>query len=336
MMSWWHDISFASKWAFWLLPIPIIMLIWFIWSYRRAYPELILSSTSAVQKLFSIRGLMKQLLPLLRILGVSLMIVALARPQTKSSEEKIKSEGISIVIALDISSSMLARDFKPDRISAAKEVAASFIKQRPNDRIGLVDFAGESFTQCPITADHDVLINQLMKVAPGDLDDGTAIGMGLGTAVNRLTKFPSKSKVIILLTDGVNNAGFVDPLTASEAAKQFGARVYTIGVGKKGRAYAPVAINPYSGEYVFDYVDVQIDEKLLQQISINTGGKYFRADNNDKLKSIFNEIDKMEKTKLEVSSFEHKTEQFQYFLWAAAVLILVEIFLRYTILRSNP
>jgi len=336
MMNWWYQISFDSKWAFWLLPIPFMMLIWFIWSYRRAYPELILSTTASIQPLFSIRGLLKQMLPLLRICAVILMIIALARPQTKSSESKIKTEGISIVIALDISTSMLSLDFKPDRLSAAKEVAVSFIKQRPNDRIGLVDFAGESFTPCPITADHEVLINQLMKVKPDDLEGGTAIGMGLGTAVNRLTAYPSKSKVIILLTDGVNNAGFVDPLTASEAARQFGARVYTIGVGKKGKALAPVGINPFTGSMVYDYVDVEIDEKLLQQISANTQGKYFRADNNDKLKNIFQEIDKMEKTKLAVSSFERKTEQFQYLLWAAAFFLLLEIFLRYTILRSNP
>lgn len=328
------SITYASPWAFWLMIIPVLMLAWFIWRFSTAFADLRFSHTGGVFSYRSIRGTLKQFLPLLRIATVVLLIVALARPQERNSQQKIKSEGISLMLALDISTSMLAQDFKPDRLDAAKEVSTDFIRQRPNDRIGLVVFSGESFTQCPITADHDVLIEQLIKVQTGMVDDGTAIGMGLGTAVNRLVKHESKSKVIILLTDGVNNAGFVDPLTAADAAREFGVRVYTIGVGKQGKAYAPYARDPYSGKLIYDYVDVQIDEKLLQQIAVNTGGKYFRANNDQALKNIFNEIDKMEKTKMEITAFERKAERYQIFVLIATGLFLLEVLLRYTILRS--
>jgi Ca-activated chloride channel family protein len=264
-----------------------------------------------------------------------LLLLALARPQTTFDEEKITTEGIDIVLALDVSSSMLARDFSPNRLEAAKDEAISFVDGRPRDRVGLVVFSGESFTQCPVTIDHTIIKNQLAQIKNGLLEDGTAIGMGLATSVQRLKESKAKSKVVILMTDGVNNKGLIDPLTASDIALQFGVRVYTIGIGTNGKAMTPVAMSA-GGELIFDYTDVQIDEALLQKIAQKTGGQYFRATDNRKLKEIYSEIDKLEKTKIEVSAFERKSEKFYVFAFFAALLLLADMLMRYSVIRSIP
>lgn len=273
-------------------------------------------------------------LPLVcRFLAVSLIIVALARPRSSSKGTNVTSEGISIVLAMDVSSSMLAEDLRPNRIEASKRVASEFIAGRPTDLMGLVVFSGESFTQCPITSDHSVLLNLMSEIKSGILEDGTALGEGLATAIARIKDSPAKSKVIILLTDGVNNSGSIAPVTAGEIAKTFGIRVYTIGVGRNGTAPYPFK-TPFGIQY--QNVDVQIDEEILQQISEATDAKYFRATDNSKLKDIYAEIDKMEKTKVEVTEFRRYTEEyFPFALWAAAFFLL-EILLRLTLLRSLP
>ena len=270
-----------------------------------------------------------------RLIAIALFIVVLARPQSRSSYKDVKTEGIDIVMALDISGSMLAKDFKPNRIEAAKEVAQDFIDSRPNDRIGLVIFSGESFTQCPLTTDHAVIKNLFSGIHTGMVADGTAIGNGLATAVTRVKDSKAKSKVIILLTDGVNNQGSVAPLTAAEIAKAFSVRVYTIGVGTIGKALAPIAMYP-DGSYEYGYVDVNIDEKVLNSISDMTGGKYFRATDNDKLKDIYKEIDRLEKTIFEEKNFTNKAEHFLPFALAAALFLLVEFALKNTLFKSIP
>lgn len=271
---------------------------------------------------------LKKGLPFVRMASLALIIVALARPQSTFSNEKITTEGIDIVASLDVSSSMLATDFSPNRIQAAKDVMLEFIRSRPNDRIGLVVFAGESFTMCPLTSDHVVLSNLVDEVNSGILQDGTAIGMGLATSVDRLRESEAKSKVIILLTDGVNNSGFIDPLTAAEIAQKYNIRVYTVGVGKQGQALYP------SDDGMDQYMEVQIDETLLKKIAGMTGGKYFRATNNNKLKEIYAEIDRLEKTRIEVSSFHRKSEEFYKLAIWGGIVLLLEVILSYTLLRS--
>lgn len=266
----------------------------------------------------------------LRILAFALLVMAMARPQSSLNEENITTEGIDIVLAIDVSTSMLAEDFKPNRIEAAKMTAMDFIDGRPTDRIGLVIFGGESFTQCPITTDQAVLKNQLKNIKEGLVEDGTAIGMGLATAVNRLKNSEAKSKTIILLTDGVNNAGFIDPLTAAEVARPFGIRVYTIGVGTMGMAPYPVQ-TPWGIQY--QNVEVQIDEELLKKIAEMTDGKYFRATNNNKLREIYKEIDRLEKTKIEVTSIQRYSEEFLGFALLAGLLLVSEVFLRNSLFR---
>ena len=259
--------------------------------------------------------------------------MAIARPQSTLSWKDEKTEGIDIVLALDISSSMLARDFEPDRLEASKDLAIQFINGRRNDRMGLVVFSGESFTQCPLTTDHNVLINLFRDINSGIIEDGTAIGMGLATSVNRLKDSNSPSKVIILLTDGVNNAGTIAPITAAELAQTFGIKVYTIGVGSMGQAPYPVN-TPYGIQ--LRNMPVEIDEELLEDIAQSTGGKYFRATNNAKLKQIYEEIDRMEKIEIEVKEFSQKKEEFLIFVLIAAALLLAEIALRHTLLRQIP
>jgi Ca-activated chloride channel family protein len=245
------------------------------------------------------------------------------------------TEGIDIVLAMDVSSSMLAKDFSPNRIEASKKEAINFVDGRPHDRVGLVIFSGESFTQCPVTIDHAIVKNQLSQIKNGLLEDGTAIGMGLATAVQRLKESQAKSKVVILMTDGVNNQGLIDPLTACDIAMQYNVRVYTIGIGTNGKAMTPVAMTP-GGDLIFDYADVQIDEGLLKDIAKKTGGQYFRATDNRRLKEIYAQIDKLEKTKIEMSAFERKTEKFYVFALIAGLLLLVEVLLRYSFLKSVP
>ena len=268
-----------------------------------------------------------------KVLAIVFLIIALARPQSSNSWQTYSSEGIDIVLGLDISTSMLARDFTPDRLEAAKEVATKFILERPQDRIGLVVFAGESFTQCPLTTDQAVLVNLLREVQSGMIEDGTAIGLGLANAVNRLKDSPAKSKVVILLTDGVNNRGSIAPVTAAELAKTYGIRVYTIGVGTYGEAPYPVQ-TPFGTQ--LQNIPVEIDEAVLKQIASVTGGQYFRATDNDKLQQIYNEIDQLEKSKVEVKHFSKREEQYFWFGLVGMLLLLSEALLRYTLLRKIP
>ena len=269
----------------------------------------------------------------LKVLAIVFLVTALARPQSSNSWQTYTSEGIDIVLGLDISTSMLARDFSPDRLEAAKEVATKFILERPQDRIGLVVFAGESFTQCPLTTDQAVLVNLLREVQSGMIEDGTALGLGLANAVNRLKDSPAKSKVVILLTDGVNNRGAIAPVTAAELAKTYGIRVYTIGVGTYGEAPYPVP-SPFGVQ--LQNMRVEIDEDVLRQIATVTGGQYFRATDNSKLEQIYKEIDQLEKSKMEVKHFSKKQEQYFWFGLIGVLLLVGEALLRYTLLRKIP
>ncbi len=268
-----------------------------------------------------------------RLLAITLLILALARPQTSLSRQDISVEGIDLVIALDISGSMTAMDFKPNRLEAAKDVAVEFISDRPNDRIGLVIFSGESFTQCPLTTDHAVLKNLFRDIRSGMIEDGTALGDGLATAVNRLRGSKALSKVIILLTDGVSNTGAVDPRSAAEIAKLYGIRIYTIGIGTIGQAPFPVQ-TPFGMQT--QMMEVKIDEPLMKEIALMTDGTYFRATNNSKLREIYQEIDKMEKSKIDVTEFRKRKEEFLPLVIFAFILLSLEILLRYLFLKNIP
>jgi Ca-activated chloride channel homolog len=277
------------------------------------------------------RHYLRHILFAMRVLAVAILIVILARPQATDKFQNVSTEGIDIVLTLDISGSMLARDFRPDRLGASKNVATEFISGRPYDRIGLVIFSGESFTQCPLTTDHAVLINLLREIQSGMIEDGTAIGNGLATAVNRIKDSEAKSKVIILLTDGVNNRGEIAPSTAADIAKTFGIRVYTIGMGTEGVAPYPVQ-TPYGIQY--QDMPVEIDEAILQDIAQKTGGKYFRATDNDKLTQVYNEIDKLEKSKIDVKQFNRKEEKFLVPALIAFCLLIFEILIRNTLFKN--
>lgn len=328
----WQHMSFAHPWFFGLLLL-IPFLIW--WQYRdKKYdnPSIRLTTISGIKEVKpGWRVTLRPLLFWLRILSLAFLAVALARPQSSSVSESIDSEGIDIVMSVDVSGSMLAEDLKPNRIEAAKEVATEFVDGRPTDRVGLVIFAGESFTQVPITIDHNVLKQQISQIKSGVLVDGTAIGMGLATGVDRLRASKAKSRVLILLTDGVNNTGLIDPSTALEIAKRYKVRVYTIGIGSEGQAPYPVQ-TPFGTQK--QMMPVQIDEALLQKIAKETGGKYYRATSNRSLKSIYTEIDQLEKTKIEVSSYKHYAELFFPFALLAILFLAAEMLLRYTIFKS--
>ena len=333
-MSFFNNISFAYPMLLWLLIFVPLMIASYI--FRNNWGEIQVSSLANLSLTSrSYKEYLKHFMFAMKTLAVGLLIVVLARPQSKTSWKNITTEGIDIVLTMDISGSMLSKDFKPNRIEAAKEVATEFIDARPNDRIGLVVFSGESFTQCPLTTDHAIIKNLMGDIKTGMIADGTAIGMGLATAVSRIKDSKAKSKVIILLTDGVNNMGAVAPETAAEIAKAFGVRVYTIGVGTIGKALAPVAMYP-NGQYVYDYVPVDLDEKMLSGIADITGGKYFRATGNDKLISIYKEIDKMEKTIVEERKHTRRTEEFFPYALAAGILLLLDFTLNNTLLRSLP
>lgn len=329
-----EDITFAYPHFFYLLTVIPLMILW-QWKVKRPKATTVSISDSIAfkNKNKSFKERIIGLPFILRLAGMALVIVALARPQSTSKGQNVTSEGISIVLAMDVSSSMLAEDLKPNRIEAAKKVALDFIDQRPNDLIGLVIFSGESFTQCPITIDHSVLKNLMGQIKSGFLEDGTAIGEGLATAITRLKDSKAKSKVIILLTDGVNNAGSIAPLTSGEIAKTFGIRVYTVGVGRNGTAPYPIK-TPFGIQY--QNIEVQIDEAVLKQISDATDGKYFRATDTKSLKNIYAEIDKMEKTKIEVTEFKRHSEEYLPWLIAAGLCLLAEALLRYLYLKSLP
>ncbi len=281
------------------------------------------------------RSRLRLLLPLFRFLALGALIIALARPQKTLKDEDIKAEGLDIFLVMDLSSSMLSRDFDPDRLEASKRVAAEFVDMRPHDRIGLAVFSGESFTQCPLTTDHRIVKEFLAGLQCGFLADGTAIGMGLSSAINRIKDSPSKSKVVILLTDGVNNSGYIQPMTAAEIAKEFGVKVYTIGVGSTGMARTPVR-KRRDGSFDFDFTKVEIDEQLLTEIAKLTGGNYFRATSEEALSQIYARIDQMEKTKIDVTVIKRNSEEFHAFAFAGLIFILLEILLGQTVLRSLP
>jgi Ca-activated chloride channel family protein len=329
------NITFLNPEFFWLfLLLPIAFLIWYK-NKKRQKANIKLSSTEGVlvQKSFLIK-----LLPLsiiLRILAFSGLIIALARPQIISVDHQIHStHGIDILMAMDISGSMLAKDLKPNRLEALKEVAADFVSQRITDRIGIVIYAAEAYTKTPVTSDKTLLLNALRDIKySDDLRDGTAIGVGLATAVNRLKDSPAKSKIIILLTDGVNNTGTVDPNLASEIAKEFGIKVYTIGIGTNGLAESPVGIRP-NGEIVYDKVPVEIDEQLMKDIAQKTGGKYFRATDTKSLKEIYEEINQMEKTKIDEQKFVNTDEKFHLLALISFILLCIDFILQKTLFRG--
>ncbi|NOY96849.1 MAG: VWA domain-containing protein [Chlorobi bacterium] len=328
------EVTYKNPEFFYLLLVLIPIIAWYIFRQKRSTASIQVSTTAAIAKATrSAKYYLRHIVFLLELAAISLFIVVLARPQSSSSWENVTTEGIDIVIALDISSSMLARDFSPDRLGAAKNVAMKFIAGREYDRIGLVVFSGEAFTQCPLTTDRAVLMNLFKDIHSGMIEDGTAIGNGLATAVARLKDSNAVSRVVILLTDGENNRGEVAPLTAAEIAKTFGIRVYTIGVGSRGTAPYPFQ-TPYGTQ--IRNVEVKIDEKTLQEISDITGGKYFRATNNATLEEIYHEIDKLEKSKIEVREFSRKSEEFLPFAIAGALALILSLLLKTTIFRNIP
>lgn len=329
-----NDITFLHPYFFWLLIIVPAYIGWYIWKQKSMQASLQISSIKGFSNApVSKKVYLRHSLFVFRILTISLLIIALARPQSSNSFRDETTEGIDIMLTMDISSSMRAEDFKPNRLEAAKEVAAEFVRGRQNDKIGMVIYAAESFTQCPLTTDHGVLHNLFKDVQFGLLEDGTAIGMGLATAVQRIKDSEAKSKVIILLTDGENNRGEIAPMTAAEIAKTFGVRVYTIGVGTIGMA--PVPMQTVFGKQ-YQQMEVKIDEELLQNIADMTDGKYFRATDKDKLTEIYAEIDKMEKTRIEVREYTKRKEEYLIFAMLAGLFLLLEIFLRNTIFRNLP
>jgi len=329
-----QHIHFADPEYLYLLLVLPVSAIWYWYRGSRSFAEMSMPSSDAFAGgKPSLKLRLRPLLIALRMLGIALIILAVARPQSNISRQDISVEGIDIVLATDISGSMLAEDFKPNRLEASKDVATEFISGRPNDRIGLVVFSGESFTQCPLTTDHAVLINLYNDIKSGMIDDGTALGDGLATAVSRLKESKTASKVIILLTDGVNNMGSLDPLSAAEIAQLYGIRIYTIGVGTIGLAPYPFE-TPFGIQY--QNIEVKIDEPLLRKISEMTNGKYFRATNKRNLANIYSEIDKLEKSKIDVTEFKRKKEEFFPLIILALILLCAEIILRNTYFRSNP
>ena len=328
-----ENIEFANPKLLWFLLLVPLAILWYILRHKKQEAAVTFSDLKGMVKLpRTWKVWFRHLLFVLKMAALALLIVALARPQSSSTNSTSNIEGIDIVMAMDVSGSMLARDLKPDRLTAAKQVASDFVKDRPGDRMGLVIFSGETFTQVPLTTDHGVMLNMLAEMKNGLIDDGTAIGDGLATAISRLKDSEAVSKVVILLTDGMNNAGSVDPYTAAEIAKLYGIRVYTIGVGTYGTA--PYPVQDFFGRTVMQQIKVEIDEKLLTTIANSTGGKYFRANNNKKLDEIYQEIDKLERSKIEVTEFRRLHEEFYPLVAWAIVLLLLEFLLRKTIFRT--
>lgn len=332
---WMANIIFqAPWWLMLLLVIPAIILLRKKFRARHS-PSGIEMTVEQAPRIRTWRMVLFSLTAPLFWLAIGLLIVAMARPRAEHVEEQVKGEGIDIFLVMDLSSSMLARDFEPDRLSVSKRVAVDFVSHRAYDRIGLAVFAGESYTQCPLTNDHQVLIDYLEQLECGQLEDGTAIGMGLAAAVNRLKDSQAKSKVVVLLTDGVNNAGYIRPATAAELAKQFNIKVYTIGVGSYGQALSPVRRRA-NGDYMFGITNVEIDEELLTQIAEGTGGKYYRAVSEEALKQVYGEIDQLEKTEVEVTVYKRYKELYYFPLLAGFLLLAMLYILRSTVIRSLP
>mgnify|MGYP000865926189 FL=1 len=329
------EVTFLNPQFFWLFLLLPLAIGWYLWKRKQQAPTLKISSLKGFQAKNSFLAKLQPLLFVMRLLALSALIVAMARPRTVDISNKTKTtKGIDIVIAVDVSGSMLAKDLKPNRMEALKRVASDFVEERPNDRIGLVVYAAEAYTKTPVTSDKSVILDAVNSIKyDNTLQDGTGIGMGLTTAVNRLKDSKAKSKVIILLTDGGNNAGFIEPETASDIAEQYGIKVYTIGIGTNGMAEFPYAIAP-NGQFLFRMMQVEIDEKLMQSIARKTGGKYFRATSNSKLAQIYKEINKLETTEIEELRFYDYDEKYRPFVWLAGILVLLEIGLRNTIFRS--
>ena len=328
-----ENIQFVNPEFFWLLLLLPVALLWYFFKRKDQSPVLRMSSLSA----FKTPSLLSRLRPLtfvLRLLALAAVITAMARPQIEDISTRTKTtKGIDIVMAIDVSSSMLARDLRPNRLAALKQVASEFIRKRPNDRIGLVVYAGESYTKTPITSDKQIILASLRDITYGQLNDGTAIGMGLATSVNRLKESKAVSKVIILLTDGVNNAGFIEPQTAADLALEYNIRTYTIGLGTNGNALSPIGYNA-DGSFRYGMRQVEIDESLLQDIAESTGGQYFRATDNEKLEEIYEEINKLEKTEIEEFKYYRYEEKFRPWVLLAGGLLLLEWVLRITVFRS--
>ena len=330
----WSNFEFHNPEFLWLLIMIPLLAIWHFFMRKKDAAILTIPSVKGF-KTSSFLSKLKPLLYILRLLALAAIIVALARPRNVSVSKKTKSNrGIDIVMAIDVSASMLARDLKPNRLEALKKVAIDFVDRRPNDRIGIVVYAGESFTQTPITSDKGIVKRTISELKWGQLEGGTAIGMGLGSAVTRLKESTAKSKVIILLTDGVNNSGNIDPRTATELAKELKIKTYTIGIGTNGMADFPWSRDPRTGKLQFRKQQVEIDEKLLEEIASETDGKYFRATDNTSLKEIYDEIDKLEKTKIEEFKYYNYQEKYRVFVFLGLGLLLLEFLLRNTLFKS--
>lgn len=331
-----EGVEFLNKQWFWALLALPLAIIWYLFKHQKQTAELKMSSLKGFKAIPSALPKLKHGLFILRLLALAILITALARPQTVDVSSRTKTtRGIDIVMAIDVSASMLAKDLSPNRLEALKNVAAEFIKGRPNDRIGLVEYAGESYTRTPVTSDKSIVLRSLNDIKYNTIiEGGTAIGMGLATSVNRLKDSKAKSKVIILLTDGVNNSGFIDPKIASELALEYGIKTYTIGLGTNGTALSPVALDPRTGGFQYARVPVEIDEVLLKEIAAVTGGKYFRATNNKKLQEIYGEINKLEKTDVEEFKYYNHQEKYRPLVILSGLLLLIEFLLRYTLFRS--
>ena len=331
-----YKLTFLNPEFFWLFLVIPFAVAWLFFKRKQQSATLKMSSVGGFKTSKSKLAKLKPYLNVLRVLALSSLIIALARPRTVDISNQTKTtKGIDIVMAIDLSSSMLAKDLRPNRMEALKQVASNFVDARPNDRIGVVVYAGEAYTKTPVTSDK-AIVKEAIRDLNYDrvLQDGTGIGMGLTTAVNRLKESKAKSKIIILLTDGVNNAGFIEPETASEIAKEYGIKVYTIGLGSNGMAEFPYAYAPNGRDFLYKMMPVEIDQELMKTIARNTGGKYFRASSNSKLESIYNEINKLETTEIEELKFYDYDEKFRPFVWIAGILLLLEIVLRNTIFRS--
>ena len=332
-IEYFNDISFAQPWFFLALGIIPLLLFRYFTGNNKKQGSILISDTSA-KNLSSFKTALRHIPFGIRMLAITCIIIALARPQTKNQIEQAEGEGVDIVLCIDVSGSMTAQDFQPNRLEAAKNVAIDFVNKRQTDRIGIVIFAGESFTQCPLTTDHGVLLTSIENIRNGLLEDGTAIGSGLSTGVDRIRNSKAKSKVIILLTDGENNGGLIDPQTAKEIAKAFAIKVYTIGVGTDGYAKQPVQLP--TGDIVYQEAKVTIDEKLLSEIANETGGKYFRAKDNAGLARIYTDIDALEKSKVEISTLIRYTDKYFPFVIVALVLLFIEVLLQATVFRKFP
>lgn len=330
-----EGVEFLNKEVFWLLLTFPLLIVWYVMKHKKQSAELKMSSIKGFKLQRSYLSYFKHILFVFRLMALGFMLIAWARPRTVNVSTKTKkTSGIDIVMAIDVSASMLAKDLLPNRLEALKNVASDFIKERPNDRIGLVEYAGESYTKTPITSDKAIVLSSLKDIKYNTIiEGGTAIGMGLATSVNRLKDSEAKSKVIILLTDGVNNAGFIDPKTASELAVEYGIKTYTIGLGTNGMALSPVAILP-NGKFQYARIQVEIDEDLLKEIAESTGGEYFRATNNSSLKAIYKEIDKLEKTEIEEFKFYNYDEKYRIYLLIALGFFISEFILKSTLFRS--